>query len=97
MRAVFKDGVVERINDISNFWRRTGSDFLDFGERVDFVTRIDSFRTIAAEEVLVKFESAVLLKYRNTVFFGTSRVNGGFVDNDVPFVERFTDGLTRFE
>ena len=97
MGTVFEDGVVERIDDIGYFGRGTGSDFLDFGECVDFVTRVDSFRAIAAEEVLVELESAVFLEHGDAIFLCAARINGWLIDDDVAFVERFSDGLAGFE
>ena len=51
----FKDRRVERVNEICDFWCRAGSYFPDFSQCVHFVSRVDSFWGISAEEVLVEF------------------------------------------
>ena len=61
-----------------------------------FVTRVDALGAVAGEEVLVEFQAGYFFQNRNTVFFSGTRVNSGFVNNDIAFFQYFTDGFGSF-
>ena len=97
MGAIEQDGVVHRIHQVGYFGCRTRGDLLDLGQRVDLVTRVDSFRRIAAEEVHVELQARELLQHGYAVFLGAARIDGALVDDDVAAVQGLADGLACFE
>ena len=58
-----------------------------------FVTRVDSLRTIAAEEVNVELQARMIFEDRHAVFLGTAGIDGGFVNDDVALLQHLADGL----
>ena len=46
---------------------------------------------------MVELQAAEFLQHGHTVFLGATGINGGLVDDDVTFGERFTDSLAGFD
>ena len=88
------DLLVERVHQVGNLGRGAGGDFFDGGDPVFFVAGVDAFGAVAAKEVLVVLEARELLQHGHAVFFGTAGVHGGFVNNDVAWLEHFAHGFT---
>ena len=76
VRAVLQYAVVKRIHNVRNLGCRAGGYLLDLRERVHFVTRVDTFRRVAAVEVLIELQPRELLQYRHTILLGAARING---------------------
>jgi len=48
-------------------------------------------------KIVVEFEAGVLFQHRDAVFFRATGVDGGFVDDDVAFLQHFADGFARLD
>ena len=62
-----------------------------------FVARVDTLGAVAAEKVLVEFETAELFQNRHAVFFCAARVNGGFVNYDITRFKCLAYGFAGFD
>ena len=58
------------------------------------VAGINTFRAVAAEEVMIEPEAGMLFEDWHAVFLGTSGIDGGLVNDDVTFFQHFTHGFT---
>jgi len=67
--------------------------FFDFSDGVEFVAGVDAFWRVADEEPFVHFQAGDLFKYWHTVLFGSTGVDGGFIDDDVALFEHFAHGF----
>src|SRR5690606_18649731 len=97
MGASSNDRAVELINYFGNFRCRARGNLEDIGNTVLLISRIDSFRAIATEKVLVKGQARDALKYWHTVFFCRARVNGRFVYDDITLLEYLAYGFAGFD
>ena len=52
---------------------------------MEFVTWIDTLRTIACEKVLIELQARNALHHRQTLFFGNARVDSGFIHYHIAF------------
>ena len=93
MGAGGDDFVVQRIDQVCHFGRGAGGDFLDGGDAVLFVARVDAFGAVAGEKINVELEAREFFEYRHAVFFRRAGVHGGFVNHDVAGLEDFAYGF----
>ena len=54
VRAGRDDAAVQRIHHVGHCGRAATGNFLDFGQGVDLVTRVDAFGAVATEKILVE-------------------------------------------
>jgi len=87
--AGFYNGEVESVDNRCGFGCGAGGDFFDFSDGVEFVAGADAFWRVADEEPFVHFQAGDLFKYWHTVLFGSTGVDGGFIDDDVALFEHF--------
>ena len=78
-------------DDVEDGGGLAGDDFGDFGKGVFLVAGVDALGTVAAEEVLVELKAGMLFQHRYAIFFGTTGVNGGFINDDVALLEHIAD------
>ena len=57
------------------------------------VARVDAFRAVAAEEVLVELQAAEFLQHRHAHFLGAAGVNGTFVHHDIAALQHLAERL----
>ena len=58
-----------------------------------FVARVDPLWAVACKEVFVVDKAGHLFQHRHTIFLGSTGVDGGFVDNDIAFLQGLADGF----
>jgi hypothetical protein len=58
------------------------------------ITRINSFRAVSTEEILVEFQSGMHFQYGNADFLCTTWIDCGFIDDNVALLEHPAYGLT---
>ena len=68
-------------------------DLYDIGKRVLPVTRIDAFRGIAQVEIRAAHEARFPLQYRCADLFGSARIDGGFIDDDIVALDDASEHL----
>ena len=93
VRAGGDDLQVKGIDQVGHCWRGAGGDFLDGGDAMFFVARVDALGAVAGKKVEVELEAGEFFQHGHAVFFGGAGVDGGFVDDDVAFLEHLADGL----
>ena len=74
----------------------SAGNLFDFSHCMLFISRINPFRAVTAEEIDVKFQSAEFFEDGNTLFFGTTGINGTFINNHIIFFQHFSDRFARF-
>ena len=94
MRANRDDLVIQRVNLRGNFRRRPRSHFTNRCQPMRLVARVDPLRTIADKEIPIEFQARDLFQHGHAVFFGTSRIDRRFVDDDVSRLEDRTNNFT---
>ena len=90
------DLAIHAVHRFGDLGRAAARDLLDGGQTVLFVTGVDAFRAVAAEEVLVELKSAEFLQHGNAHFFRGSGVDGGFVDDDVTTLQGLSHRFAGF-
>ena len=84
---------VKAVDSFGHFRRAATGDFADGGQTVCLVAGVDPLRAVAAEEIDVEFQAAALLQHRHADFFGSSRVDRGFVNHHGAFGQGTADRL----
>ncbi len=97
MRAGGDDLAIGGIDRLSCLVRAAAGDFLDFGERVDLVARVDALGAVAAEKVVVEPQPTDALQYGNADFFSCAWIYSGLVNNDVTHFEGLRHGFAGFD
>ena len=73
---------IDVIYRFSHFISAATGDFLNRGQRIDFVTWVDAFWTVTTVKVLIEFEARFPLKDWHTNFLSATRVHRRFIDHD---------------
>jgi len=60
---------------------------------VDFVARVDALGAVASVEVDVEFETGDLFDNGKALVLGNTRIDGGFIYDNVAFADDFANGL----
>ena len=64
---------------------------------MDLVAGIDPLRALAAEEILIEFQTTELFQNGNAIFLRTAGINGALVDHDGSRFKRLANGLAGFD
>ncbi len=85
------DSCIETVHTLGDFRGRAAGDLHYLGHRVLLVPGVDALGAVAAVEVFIVFQSAVLLEDRHALLLGGAGVDGALVDHDVALFERPAD------
>ena len=91
------DLVVQGVYQVGNCWRGARGYFLDGGNAVLFVARVDALGAVATEKVFVEGEARELFEHGHAVFFGAARVYGGLINDDVTRFEHLAHRFAGFD
>ena len=91
------DAAVKSVNLVGHFGCAATGDLTDGGECVDFVAGIDALGTVAAEKICVEFKTTAFFEHWDAYFFGSARVNRGFINHDVARFKNFAHSFAGFD